>query len=125
SASTRECWGHVVADGANGRQTAGFSLSPPPLTASEPSSSVPAPFTMTLALPTKDRLMPRPRTTTLNVPPMFRKRTPLPPQIVAVSVLSFDHSSPLTIGPVPSPSIGSLIITLPLATLPMTPPPPG
>ena len=68
--------------------------------------------------------MPRPRTTILKVPPMMRNRTLVPPQTVAVSLLSFDQSSPVTIGPVPSPSTGSLIVTEPLAKLPITPPRP-
>src|SRR5437588_448675 len=53
--------------------------------------------------------MPRPRTTILNVPPIIRNRTLLPPQVVVVSLRSFDHSSPLTTGPVPrSPALRDL-----------------
>ncbi len=53
---------------------------------------------------------------------MIRNRTFVPPHVVVVASLSFDQSSPVTIGPVPSPSIGSLIVTEPRAKLPITPP---
>src|SRR4051794_25659074 len=68
--------------------------------------------------------MPRPLTTILKVPPIIRKRTLVPPQVVVVSFFSFDQSSPVTTGPVPSPSIGSLIVAEPRAKLPITAPRP-
>src|SRR3989442_11598648 len=55
---------------------------------------------------------------------MLRKRTRVPPQLVVVASRSFDQSSPVTTGPVPSPSIGSLIVTDPFVKLPITPPRP-
>jgi hypothetical protein len=48
----------------------------------------------------------------------------VPPHVEVVSFFSFDQSSPVTTGPVPSPSIGSLIVTEPRAKLPMTAPRP-
>ena len=54
---------------------------------------------------------------------MIRNRTLVPRQVVVVSLRSIGgKSSPVTIGPVPSPSTGSLIVTEPLTMLPITPP---
>src|SRR5438094_166719 len=75
-------------------------------------------------LPTTDRLIPRPLTQILKAPPMIRNRTLFPRQVVVVSLRSIGgKSSPVTIGPVPSPSTGWLMVTAPSAILPVTPPP--
>jgi len=79
---------------------------------------------VTVPLPTNERLMPRPLTTIRNQPPMIRNRTFVPPQLVVVSFRLLDQESPVTTGPVPSPSSGSLIVTEPRAKLPITPPRP-
>ena len=103
----------MAEDSWKGSENPGTAKYSPPFTEYDPSSSVPAPLSVTFPVPTSERLIPRPLTTIRNDPPMIRKRTYVPPQVVVVASRSFDHSSPVTIGPVPSPSTGSLIVTLP------------
>ena len=113
----------MAADSWKGNKNPGTARYSPPFTEYDPSSPVPAPSRVTFPVPTSERLMPLPRTTIRNEPPMIRKRTFVPRHVVVVSFFSTGgKSSPVTIGPVPSPSIGSLIVTEPRAKLPITPP---